>query len=69
MSKNYELEELLRRELDTSILRSAGRSGRGCISDGCTYETDSGRVFVKINRKPEVTYLAPFSSILLFGCN
>ncbi|KAK7106864.1 ketosamine-3-kinase-like [Littorina saxatilis] len=46
-----ELEDLLKRELNTSVLKSEGRSGGGCISEGSTYSTDSGKVFIKVNPK------------------
>lgn len=36
------------------MLKSTGHSGGGCISEGQSYDTDSGRVFVKINHKSEV---------------
>ncbi|XP_022523786.2 ketosamine-3-kinase isoform X1 [Astyanax mexicanus] len=47
------MEAQLKRELGTSTLRATGHSGGGCISDGLSYDTDSGRVFAKINRKSE----------------
>lgn len=48
------MEEALRRELGTSVLRATGHSGGGCINQGQSYETDGGRVYVKSNSKPEV---------------
>lgn len=48
------MEAKLKKELGTSMLRSAGHSGGGCVSQGQSYDTDSGRVFVKINHKSEV---------------
>lgn len=48
------MEEFLKRELSTSRLRRLGRSGGGCISDGQSYETDSGKVFVKYNTDSKV---------------
>ena len=48
------MEALLKRELGTSTLKVSGHSGGGCISDGLSYDTDSGRVFVKINHKSQV---------------
>lgn len=48
------MEEILKRELKTSVLKAFGSSGGGYISQGQGYETDSGRVFVKINHKPQV---------------
>lgn len=47
------MEALLKRELATSVLKSTGHSGGGCISEGQSYDTDTGRVFVKINHKNE----------------
>ncbi|XP_039595855.1 ketosamine-3-kinase isoform X1 [Polypterus senegalus] len=47
------MESLLKKELNTSTLKTAGHAGGGCISEGQTYETDHGRVFVKINHKNE----------------
>ncbi|KAG6932030.1 fructosamine 3 kinase [Chelydra serpentina] len=47
------MEKLLKTELKTSILKAFGSSGGGYISQGQSYETDSGRVFVKINHKPQ----------------
>ncbi|XP_072530665.1 ketosamine-3-kinase [Salminus brasiliensis] len=47
------MEALLKRELGTSTLKATGHSGGGCISDGLSYDTDTGRVFAKINRKSE----------------
>lgn len=48
------VEELLKRELGTKILRSTGKGGSGCINEGSAYETDDGIVFIKLNGKPEV---------------
>ncbi|KAI7789531.1 ketosamine-3-kinase [Triplophysa rosa] len=47
------MEALLKRELGTSLLKRAGHSGGGCISEGQSYDTDTGRVFIKINHKNE----------------
>ncbi|XP_064531778.1 fructosamine-3-kinase [Pseudopipra pipra] len=47
------MEKILKAELNTNILKAVGSSGGGCISQGQAYETDSGRVFVKINHKPQ----------------
>ena len=48
------MDTLLKKELGTSKLVSFGRAGGGCINDGCSYETDTDRVFVKLNTKGEV---------------
>ncbi|XP_035254336.1 ketosamine-3-kinase-like isoform X3 [Anguilla anguilla] len=47
------MEALLKKELGTSMLKASGHSGGGCISEGQSYDTDSGRVFVKINHKSQ----------------
>lgn len=48
------MEELLRRELGCSSVKATGHSGGGCISQGQSYDTDRGRVFVKVNAQAEV---------------
>lgn len=48
------MEKILKTELKTSVLKAFGSSGGGYISQSQGYETDSGRVFVKINHKPQV---------------
>ncbi|XP_074967804.1 fructosamine-3-kinase isoform X2 [Phalacrocorax aristotelis] len=47
------MEKILKTELKTSVLKAFGGSGGGYISQGQGYETDSGRIFVKINHKPQ----------------
>ncbi|XP_028311202.1 ketosamine-3-kinase [Gouania willdenowi] len=47
------MEAKLKKELGTSMLKPTGHSGGGCISDGQSYDTDNGRMFVKINHKSE----------------
>nr|KAF6415699.1 fructosamine 3 kinase related protein [Molossus molossus] len=47
------MEELLRRELGCSSVQATGHSGGGCISQGQSYDTDRGRVFVKTNTQAE----------------
>lgn len=47
------MEELLRRELGCGSVKATGHSGGGCISQGQSYDTDRGRVFVKVNAQPE----------------
>ncbi|CAL8303667.1 unnamed protein product [Merluccius merluccius] len=47
------MEAKLKEELGTSLLKSTGHSGGGCISEGQSYDTDHGRVFVKINHKSQ----------------
>ncbi|XP_056432747.1 ketosamine-3-kinase isoform X1 [Gadus chalcogrammus] len=48
------MEAMLKKELGTSMLKYTGYSGGGCISEGQSYDTDNGRVFVKINHKSQV---------------
>ena len=55
-----ELEDLLKAELQTTVLRSQGPSGGGCISEGSTYDTDSGKVFIKVNHNKEVSMFLSF---------
>ena len=50
------MEEVLKRELSTVQLVALGRSGGGCISDGQSYQTDSGKVFVKYNTDSKVSW-------------
>ncbi|XP_055448515.1 ketosamine-3-kinase [Psammomys obesus] len=47
------MEMLLKQELGYSSVKAAGHSGGGCISQGQSYDTDRGRVFVKVNSKAE----------------
>ncbi|XP_056432761.1 ketosamine-3-kinase isoform X2 [Gadus chalcogrammus] len=47
------MEAMLKKELGTSMLKYTGYSGGGCISEGQSYDTDNGRVFVKINHKSQ----------------
>lgn len=49
------MEAKLKKELGTSVLKSTGHSERGSISEGHSYDTDSGKVFVKINHRSKVT--------------
>ncbi|XP_068193289.1 ketosamine-3-kinase isoform X2 [Antennarius striatus] len=43
----------LKKELGTTVLKSAGQPAGGCISEGQSYHTDTGKVFVKTNHKSE----------------
>ncbi|XP_055971422.1 fructosamine-3-kinase isoform X2 [Sorex fumeus] len=47
------MERLLRAELRTATLRPFGSPGAGCISEGRSYDTDAGPVFVKVNRRAQ----------------
>lgn len=53
------METLLKQELGCSSVKATGHSGGGCISQGQSYDTDKGRVFVKVNSKAEVGPPAP----------
>ncbi|XP_037347850.1 ketosamine-3-kinase [Talpa occidentalis] len=47
------MEALLRRELGCGSVRATGHAGGGCVSQGRSYDTDRGRVFVKENGRAE----------------
>ncbi|XP_061830392.1 ketosamine-3-kinase-like isoform X2 [Nerophis lumbriciformis] len=47
------MEAALKKELGTSMLKCAGQAAGGCISQGQSYDTDTGRVFVKMNHKSQ----------------
>ncbi|NWI68690.1 KT3K kinase, partial [Todus mexicanus] len=47
------MEAALRQALGSAVLRPTGHSGGGCISQGQSYDTDHGRVYVKSNAKAE----------------
>lgn len=55
------MEAKLKKELGTTMLKSAGHAGGGCISEGQSYHTDTGKVFVKLNHKSEVFVIVSFS--------
>lgn len=55
------MEAKLKKELGTTMLKSAGHAGGGCISEGQSYHTDTGKVFVKTNHKSEVSAIVSFS--------
>ncbi|XP_050842879.1 ketosamine-3-kinase-like [Serinus canaria] len=48
------VEDALKEALGTAVLRSTGHVGSGCISQGRSFDTDHGRVFVKMNFQSEV---------------
>lgn len=50
------MEAKLKEELGSAMLKATGHSEGGCISEGQSYDTDTGRVFVKINHKSEVLF-------------
>ena len=49
-----DIVELLKSELGTQKCKDTGVGGGGCISSGTIYETDHGKVFIKVNTKPGV---------------
>jgi len=65
------MEEIIKRELNTSVFHSKGKGGGGCISQGSAYETDSGTVFVKYNDKPEALRMfeGEFESLSALKCS
>ena len=61
------MEALLQKELASSRVVSLGRGGGGCISDGRSYETDSGRVFVKRNSDQKAITDCIYSAVNCFS--
>uniref|UniRef100_A0A8C0U616 Uncharacterized protein n=1 Tax=Cyanistes caeruleus TaxID=156563 RepID=A0A8C0U616_CYACU len=53
------MEGALKRALGTAVLRTTGHSGGGCISQGRSYDTDPGLVFVKSSCAGEVEKKQP----------
>lgn len=53
-SHPLKLEEVLKKELHTEKCNLLGFAGGGCINEGKSYETDHGKIFVKVNEKSEV---------------
>ncbi|XP_037113184.1 ketosamine-3-kinase isoform X2 [Syngnathus acus] len=47
------MEDKLKKELGTATLKLAGHAEGGCISQGQSYHTDTGKVFVKTNHKSQ----------------
>ncbi|XP_077110692.1 ketosamine-3-kinase-like [Ranitomeya variabilis] len=47
------MEALLKKELSLSRVQPSGHSGGGCISQGRSYDTDRGCLYVKYNHKAE----------------
>ena len=58
------MEEFLARELATGKLKPLGSAG-GCVSATQSYETDTGKVFVKSNDDRKVYGLGAWSLIRL----
>ena len=48
------LEEILKKELHTTKCQGLGFAGGGCINEGQSFDTDDGKVFVKVNDKSGV---------------
>jgi hypothetical protein len=48
------MDELLKEVLGTVTLKKTGKGGGGCINEGEAYLIDTGTVFVKYNKKPQV---------------
>jgi len=54
-SHPWKLEEILKKELQTTQCQGfVGFAGGGCISEGKSFDTDHGKVFVKVNDKSGV---------------
>ena len=47
-------EKVLKKELNTAKLQHLGFASGGCINEGQSYDTDHGKIFVKLNEKSEV---------------
>lgn len=59
------MENLLKSELKTTVLKLLGGSRGGCICQGQAYETDGGRVFVKSHNKPQVDDIVVIAQIAI----
>lgn len=51
------MDEILKEALGTVTLKRTGKGGGGCINEGEAYLIDTGTVFVKYNKKPQVNYI------------
>lgn len=49
------MENHLKAELGLKTVESFGSGGSGCINTGQAYDTENGKIFVKINKKSEVS--------------
>lgn len=54
-SRRSKLEEILKNELNTTKCQGLGFASGGCINEGQSFDTDHGKIFVKMNEKSEVT--------------
>ncbi|XP_068678289.1 ketosamine-3-kinase-like [Montipora foliosa] len=52
-SRVSEIEEILKKELNTTKFKSLGSASGGCINEGHSFDTDHGKIFVKVNEKSE----------------
>lgn len=52
-SQVSKLEEVLKKELNTTTCKSLGFASGGCINEGQGYDTDHGKIFVKLNEGSE----------------
>ncbi|XP_067033237.1 ketosamine-3-kinase-like isoform X1 [Acropora muricata] len=53
VSRVSKLEEILQEELGTTKCKSLGFASGGCINEGQSFDTDQGKIFVKLNEKSE----------------
>lgn len=53
-SHPLKLEEILKKELQTTKCQGFGSAAGGCISEGQSFDTGHGKVFVKVNDKSGV---------------
>lgn len=58
------LEEILREELGSTKCKSLGFASGGCINEGQSFDTDQGKIFVKLNEKSEVRTPKDFRDLL-----
>ncbi|KAJ7386944.1 fructosamine 3 kinase [Desmophyllum pertusum] len=52
-SRPLKLEEFLKKELNTTKCQGLALASGGCISEGRSFDTDHGKIFVKVNAKSE----------------
>ena len=64
VSRVSKLEEILREELGTTKCKSLGFASGGCINEGQSFDTDQGKIFVKLNEKSEVRTPKDFRDLL-----
>ena len=53
-SASRKLEDILKKELNTTKCQALGFTSGGCINEGQSFDTDHGKVFVKLNGNSEV---------------